>query len=217
MIHTINVIAERTKKYGTEEDFQKFALPYQSKSRLDENHLKFIETTPDTEYHPVNATTISFPSQLNPETLTVILKLEKSQEFLECLHSILGSILTLHCRTPGGQEQELKRNKEKLKFLWVVGKNGKLQTKDGYSIEITAAEIKERLRYGKYRTQRKLEELTQHGIENSFIEDIITIKFSEKPETAIVLQNYIKYLLASYKKRTAYTRFYKADMSIFTE
>lgn len=218
MTRVINVIAERTRKTGTEDDFQKFVLPHLSQSRLDEINQKFMESQP-TDYHPVNTTTIRFPAQLNPKALAeAALNVQEFQTALHNLHFLLESIMTLHCRTIGGQEQELKRNKEIAKFLWVIGKHGKLRVKDeGCSIEITPVTIKNQLRYGKYRLQRKLEELSRFQIESSYSEDMVTIRFSEKPETAIVLQKYMQFLLEKYKERTAYTKFWKADMWLFTE
>ena len=216
MIRITNVIAERTKKIGNEEDFRKFALPHQGKAKLDEIHKHIIETTQDTKYFPVNTTTISFPSKLN-NLIDTQLKPEQFEKSLQSLHTFIDSIMTLHCRTPGGQEQELKRNKEKAKFLWTVGRYGKLQNKDNnYFIEITAADIKHYLRYGKYKLQKKLDELAQHGIKTDYLDDKAIIKFSENPETMLILQKYINCLLENYKERTAYTRFWKADMTVFT-
>jgi hypothetical protein len=60
--------------------------------------------------------------------------------------------MTLHCKTPGGQEQELKRNKDNIKFLWIVGRHGKLLTDNGKPlIVITLKELKFHIKYGKYR------------------------------------------------------------------
>ncbi len=218
MIRVTSSIAKRTKKIGNEEDFQKFALPYLGKTKLDEIHQQFVETTQDTEYYPVNTTTISFPSKLNIENVVdTQLRPEQFEKALQSLHSTIDSIMTFHCRTPGGQEQELKRNKERAKFLWIVGRYGKLQTKvDDYIIEITVTDIKQYLRYGKYKLQKKLDELTQHGIEAVYFGDKVTIKFSEDSEIALVFQKFINSLLVKYKERTAYTRFWKADMTVFT-
>ncbi|MHA2203345.1 MAG: DUF3795 domain-containing protein, partial [Candidatus Hodarchaeales archaeon] len=44
MIHITKKIAERTKKEGTEEDYQKFGLPFLSEPKLDELHQEFIKT-----------------------------------------------------------------------------------------------------------------------------------------------------------------------------
>ncbi|MHA2501230.1 MAG: DUF3795 domain-containing protein, partial [Candidatus Hodarchaeales archaeon] len=68
MTRIINVIAERTRKTGTEDDFQKFAFPHLSKSRLDEINQKFMESQP-ADYPPINTATISFPAQLTPKGL----------------------------------------------------------------------------------------------------------------------------------------------------
>ena len=219
MIHVAQGIAERTRKNGTQEDFQKFALPHLSKSRLDDIHQKVINTIQDTEFQPVTTSTISFPSKLNPETLSgTQFEPEKFTEALRNLHSTLESIMTLQCRTPGGQEQELKRNKENAKFLWGIGRYGKLlNPENDPSIEITTEEIKEYLKYGKYRINRKLSELTKHGIEGDFIGDKVRIRFTEKPETIIALQHYTKLLLENHSERRAYTRFWKADLSVFSE
>lgn len=219
MIRVTEAIAKRTGKTGTEEDFQKFALPFLSRSRLDEIHQGFIETTLDNDYHPVNTTTIGFPSQLNPETLEgTQLEQEKFREALQNLHYALESIMTLHCKTPGGQEQELKRNKENMKFLWVIGRYGKLLTDNDESlIEITIEEIKKYLKYGKNKVKRKLLELETHKIDGDSLKDKIRIKFTEKPEIAIALQNYANLLLKNNSERIAYSKFWKADMSIFSE
>ena len=216
MIHITKKIAERTKKTGNEDDFLKFALPYLGKAKLDEIHQHIIETTQATEYSPINTTTIGFPSKLN-NSIDTRLKPKQFEKALHNLHSTIDSIMTLHCRTLGGQEQELKRNKENAKFLWIVGRYGKLKSENNdFLIGITATDIKQYLRYGKHKLQKKLVELAQHGIETDYSDVKATIKFSEIPETALILQKYINSLLENYKERTAYTRFWKADMSVFT-
>lgn len=219
MIHATQLIAKRTRENGTQDDFQKFALPHLSKSRLEEVHQKVSKTIQGAEFQPVNTSTISFPSKLNPKTLTgTQLEPEKFTEALRSLHSTLESIMTLHCRTPGGREQELKRNKDNAKFLWVIGRHGKLLgNEDELSIEITIEEIKKYLRYGKYKIKRKLPELVKHGIGGNYIDDKVRIRFTEKPETAIALQLYTQLLLENHSERTAYSRFWKADMCVFSE
>lgn len=219
MINATQLIAKRTRKNGTQEDFQKFALPHMSKSRLEEIHQKFTKTIQGTEFQPVNPSTISFPSKLNPETLTETqLEPEKFSKALRSLHSTLESIMTLHCRTPGGREQELKRNKDNAKLLWIIGRHGKLlANEDEPSIEITTEEIKNRLRYGKYKVKRKLSELVKYGIDGNYLDDKIRIRFTEKPETTIALQLYTQLLLENHSERTAYSRFWKADMNVFSE
>ncbi|MFX1511178.1 MAG: DUF3795 domain-containing protein [Promethearchaeota archaeon] len=218
MSHATNVIARRTRKDGTQEDFEKFALPYLNAARLKKIHQKFIKTVQDTVFQPINTSTVNFLSNLNPETLSKTdLEPGYVTEVLHNLHTVLESLMTLHCKTPGGQEQEIKRNKENTKFLWIIGRYGTLLTDtDEPSIEITFETIKKNLKYGKYKTKRKLQELTRHNIEGDSFKDKIRIKFSEKSETALVLQHYIKILLENYKERTAYSKFWKADMSIFS-
>ncbi len=190
-----------------------------NKSRLEEIHQKFTKTIQGTEFQLVNISTISFPSKLNPETLIeTYLEPKKLSKALRSLHATLESIMTLHCRTPGGREQELKRNKDNAKFLWIIGRHGKLlANEDEPSIEITTEEIKNRLRYGKYKVKRKLLELVKHGIDGNYLDDKIRIRFTEKPETAIALQLYTQLLLENHSERTAYSRFWKADMNVFSE
>ncbi|MFX0139283.1 MAG: DUF3795 domain-containing protein, partial [Candidatus Hodarchaeota archaeon] len=150
MIRIINKIAERTKKIGTQEDFQLFALPHLSETRLDEIHNQFIKTVIENDTKPENPFTVSFPSILDPIAFSgAEIKPEKIQEALQNLHSIIGSMLTLHCKTPGGQEQEIKRKKENTKFLWIVGRYGRLLTdNEEFSIEISKEGIKKYLKYG---------------------------------------------------------------------
>ncbi|MFX0200538.1 MAG: DUF3795 domain-containing protein [Candidatus Hodarchaeota archaeon] len=219
MIHATQLIAKRTREKGTQEDFQKFALPHLNKSRLEEVHQKVSKIIQGTEFQPVNTSTISFPSKLNPKKLTgTQLEPEKFTEALRNLHSTQKSIMTLHCRTPGGQEQELKRNKDNTKFLWVIGRHGKLlDNEDDLSIEITTDKIKKNLRYSKYKIKRILPELVKHGIDGNYINDKVRIRFTEQPETTIALQLYKQLLLDNYSERTAYSRFWKADMSVFSE
>ncbi|MFX1283920.1 MAG: DUF3795 domain-containing protein [Promethearchaeota archaeon] len=217
IIYITKKIAERTKKSGTKDDFEKFALPFLGEQKLEEMHQEFIKTVQNNEFQPVNAHTIIFPEELNLKTFSETqIELEKSIETLQYLHTTLESMLTLHCKTPGGQEQELKQNKENLKFLWVIGRYGKLITStDESSIEITAKEIKKYLKYGKYRTTNKLETLARHGIKGDFIEDKITIMFTKKPDAAFALQKYITTLLENISERRAFTKFWKADMNVF--
>ncbi len=219
MIHTTQLIAKRTRETGKQEDFLKFALPHLNKSRLEEIHQKVSKTIERPEFQPINTSTISFPSILNPKKPTgTQLEPEKFTEALRNLHSTLESIMTLHCRTPGGQEQELKKYKDNAKFLWVIGRHGKfLGNDDELSIEITAEDIKKNIRYGKYKIKQKLLELVKHGIDGNYIDDKVRIRFIERPETTIALQLYKQLLLDNYSERTAYSRFWKADMSIFSE
>lgn len=217
MIHITNGIAERTRKEGTEEDFQKFALPHLNQERLERIHQKMKLTR--TQIQPVNMT-VQFPLNLNPESLTgTQLEPKKFTEALQNLHSTLESMMTLHCRTPGGQEQELKRHKDNAKFLWVIGRYGTLLNENEPSadieIEITTEKLKN-LKYGKHKIKKILEELAKHGIEST-TEDTVRIKFVKKPETAFVLQYYTKLLLKTYSERRAYSQFWKADMTIFSE
>ncbi len=126
--------------------------------------------------------------------------------------------MTLNCRTSEGREQELKRNKDNIKFLWVIGRHGKLlDNEDDLSIEITTDKIKKNLRYSKYKIKRILPELVKHGIDGNYINDKVRIRFTEQPETTIALQLYKQLLLDNYSERTAYSRFWKADMSVFSE
>lgn len=219
MIHITTVIAERTRKEGTEEDFQKYALPHLSKARLEEIHQKIDRILQDSEIQPINTSTEKFPSNLNPETLSrTQLESENFTEALRALHSTLKSIMTLYCRTPGGREQELKRHKDTAKFLWVIGRHGTLVTDEGGpSLEITTEKIKEHLKYGKGKIKRSLQEVTQYRIEGNYIEDTVRLRFTEKPETAIVLQHYTRLLLKNNSERRAYSKFWKADMSVFSE
>jgi len=213
MIYVTKKIATRTRKSGTKDDFKKFALPYLGEQKLEEINKQFITTIQNIEFQPVNTHTVKFPQDLNLETH---IEPEKFIEALQYLHSTLESISTLHWKTPGGREQELKRNKETLKFLWIIGRYGELITNNGEPlIEITAEKIKKILKYGKYRTTKKLQELVKHGIESNSIEDKITIKFSKKPDTAIAFQEYIKKLLKNISERKAYSKFWKADMTVF--
>ncbi len=215
--HATNNIAKRTRKTGTEKEYEKFALPYLNEPRLQEMHQKIIKTVQDTVFHPINTSTLSFPPTLDPKTLSgTKLEPKKFKVALQNLHAVLGKIMTLHCKTTGGQEQELKRNKDNAKLLWVIGRYGTLLTdNDIPSVEITLEDIKKRLRYGKHKTKWKLQELTVHGIEGDYLEDRIRIKFLEKPETSIVLQNYTKLLLENNSERKAYSKFWKGNMGIF--
>ncbi|MFX0204926.1 MAG: DUF3795 domain-containing protein [Candidatus Hodarchaeota archaeon] len=217
--HATNAIAKRTRKTGTEEEFEKFALPYLNEPRLQEIHQNFIQTVQDGTFEPINVNTVSFPSTLNSEALSgTHLELKNATEALQNLHNILESIMTLHCKTPGGQEQELKRNKDLVKFFWIIGRFGTILTDNNeILIEITLEEIKKHLRYGKHKTKSKLQELTAHGIEGGYLENKIQIKFTEKSDTAIILQNYIKILLEDNSERTAYSKFWKADMNLFSK
>ncbi|MFQ6125680.1 MAG: hypothetical protein ACE5R6_13920 [Candidatus Heimdallarchaeota archaeon] len=190
-----------------------------SKSRLEEVHQKVSKIIQGTEFQPVNTSYIGFPSKLNLKTLSgTQLEQEKFTEALQDLHSTLESIITLHCRTPGGREQELKRNKDNAKFLWVIGRYGiLLGNEDEISIEITLEEIKKYLKYGKYKINRKLPELVKHGIDSDYLDDKIRIRFTERPETAIALLLYTQLLLENHSERAAYSKFWKADMSVFSE
>lgn len=215
MIHITKKIAEKTKKEGTQEDYQKFGLPFLSEPKLDEIHQKFNKTIQDTKSQPLNTSTVKFPPNISQEFL--LQSRIEDPETLQSLHSHLESMLTLQCRTPGGQEQELKQKKELLKFLWIIGRYGNLKTdNDKFLIEITSKKIKEYLKYGKWRTQRKLEELVIHGIDGHYSGDKIGIKFTTNYQTAILLQKYIQILLKNNSERIAYSKFWKADMNVFS-
>ncbi|MFX0173989.1 MAG: DUF3795 domain-containing protein [Candidatus Hodarchaeota archaeon] len=217
MIRVINKIAERTRKSGIQEDFQLFALPHLNETRLDEIHNQFIKTVAKSDFIPVNPFTVSFPSVLDLKILSGIDISQKGiLEALQNLHSIIESMLMLHCKTPGGQEQEIKRKKENSKFLWIVGRHGRLLTdNEELSIEISKEGIKKYLKYGKNKTKRKLQELTDHGIEGDYLKDKVQIKFINKQETAIIIQKYIQTLLDNNSERIAYSKFWKGDMTIF--
>ncbi|MFX0185118.1 MAG: DUF3795 domain-containing protein [Candidatus Hodarchaeota archaeon] len=217
MIRIINKIAERTRDSGTQKDYQMFALPHLNETRLDEIHNQFIKTVAKTDTKPENPFIVSFPSILDQTMFSGIEFSQKEiQEALQNLHSIIGSMLSLHCKTPGGQEQEIKRKKENTKFLWIVGRFGRLLTdNEELSIEISKEGIKKYLKYGKNKTERKLQELTDQGIEGDYFKDKIRIKFTNKQETAIIIQKYIQSLLDNNSERGAYSKFWKADMSIF--
>lgn len=215
MISITTAIAERTRKEGTEEDFQKFALPHLNEARLEEIHQK-VRKPKDTEVQPVYTTT-AFPSNLNTTLSKPHLEPDQFITALKLLHSILESIMALHCWTPGGREQELKRHKENAKFLWAMGRHATLLTnQDGPLLEITTKEIKKHLKYGKHKTKRNLQELAKHGIEGDYIGDTVRLRFTEKLETAIILQQYIRLLLENNSKRKAYSKFWKADMDVFS-
>ncbi|MFX0052516.1 MAG: DUF3795 domain-containing protein [Candidatus Hodarchaeota archaeon] len=217
MIRVINKIAERTRKSGTSEDFQLFALPHLNEPRLDEIYDQFIKTVTESDIKQESPSTINFSSFLNLDTLSGVgIRPETIREALQNLYSTIESMLTLQCKTSGGQEQEIKRKKENTKFLWIVGRHGRLLTdNEEVSIEISKKDIKKYLKYGKNKTERKLQELTDHGIEGDYLKDKVRIKFVNKPETAIILQKYIECLLENNSERTAYAKFWKADMSIF--
>jgi hypothetical protein len=217
LIRVINTIAERTRKSGTQEDFKMFALPHLNETRLDEIHNQFIKTVTKSDFKPENPFTVSFPSILNLKKLSGIdINQNEIPEALQNLHSTIESMLRLHCRTPGGQEQEIKRKKENTKFLWIVGRHGRLLTdNEELSIEISKEGIKKFLKYGKNKTKRKLQELTDHRIEGDYLKDNIRIKFTNKLETVIILQKYIESLLENNSERTAYSKFWKANMRIF--
>jgi hypothetical protein len=162
----------------------------------------------------MNTHTIKFPPNINQEFL--LQSQIEDPEYLQSLHSYLESVLTLQCRSPGGQEQELKQKKELLKFLWIIGRYGNLITdNDKPSIEITMKELKQYLKYGKWRTQRKLDELAPHGIDGHYFSDKIGIKFTKNYQTTILLQKYIQILLENNSERSAYSKFWKADMNVF--
>jgi hypothetical protein len=208
MIHITKKIAERAKKEGTLEDYQNFGLPFLSEPRLEELYQEFIKTIV-TESQPLNTITVDFPPKINQ-------KYASESRILQDLHATLKSILTLHCHTPGGQEQELKKNKEILKFLWIFGRYGNLITDNNQlKVEITPRELKKYLKYGKWRTQRKLEELGRHGIDGHYTSDRVCISFTRNYQLASSLKNYVQNLLQNYKERTAYSKFWKADMNLF--
>ncbi|UCE13789.1 MAG: DUF3795 domain-containing protein, partial [Candidatus Heimdallarchaeota archaeon] len=217
MIHATKAIAKRTEKTGTPEEYQEYAFPYLNETRLEAIHQQFIKTTYTPEVQSVNTSTVRFPVNLNQQKLSGIQTDEgKLQGILQSLHSTLESMMTLHCKTPGGQEQELKLNKESTKFLWIIGRYGRLLADEELQIEITLKELKNHLKYGKYRVKKKLQELTEHKIDGDFLEDRIQIRFSEEPEMVIALQNYINILLEKSTERRAYSKFWKADMSVFS-
>ncbi|MFX1516413.1 MAG: DUF3795 domain-containing protein [Promethearchaeota archaeon] len=210
MIHVTKKIAKRTKKEGTEEDYQKFGLPFLSEPILEELHKEFDKTLDDIETQPLNTHTVEFPTNINQEFAS-------QSEMLQDLHSTLKNILTLNTKTPGGQEQELKKKKEVLKFLWIIGRYGNLMIEDNQpSIEITIEELKKHLKYGKWRTQRKLEELVSHGIDGQYTRNKVSIKFNQNFQIVELLQKYVQMLLENNSERNAYSKFWKADMNIFS-
>lgn len=217
LIHATNLIAERTRKEGTQEEYERFALPYLNKARLDEIHERVGRTTTGMEFKPVNNSTLSYPSRLNPKALSgTKLKPHELQETMQKLHSKLESMMTLHCRTLGGQEQEMKRRKEGLKFLWVIARYGRLIVDDSPLIEVAEEQMKKQLKYGKHRINQKLQELADYGIEGNYIENKIEIKFTEESKVAVAIQHYIQLLLKNHSERTAFSKFWKADMGVFT-
>lgn len=217
LVHATNIIAERTKKEGTQEEYERFALPYLNKARLDEIHKRISKTEFEATSQPVSASTVPYPSHLNPKAFSgTSIKPDKLQKAMQKLHSKLESMLTLHCKTRGGQEQEVKRKKDGLKFLWTIGRYGELKNGDGFLIEISAEEIKKQLKYARYRIEKKLQELKDYGIVGNYIENKIEIRFAEKPEVAVALQHFIGLLLRNHSERTAFSKFWTADMSVLS-
>lgn len=217
LIHATTLIAERTKKEGTQEDYERFALPYLNKARLNGIHERVKKAAGEFKSQPVNTSTVPYPSHLNPKTFSgTKLKPDEFREMMRKLHSKLEEMMTLRCRTQGGQEQEMKRKKEGLKFIWVIGRFGRLMVGDGPVFEITEGEIKKWLKYGKHRIKQKLQELADYGLESKYIGDKIEMKFVEKPKVALALRHYIKLLLKNHSERAAFSKFWKADMSVFS-
>lgn len=209
MIHITKKIAERTNKEGTHEDYQKFGLPFLSEPRLEKFHQEYKKLNPPSEDHPLDTITVDFPPNIDE-------RFASESKMLQDLHSTLKSILALHCKTPGGQEQELKKNKEVLKFLWIFGRYGNLITDNNQlKVEITPKELKKYLKYGKWRTQRKLQELVTHGIDGHYTSDKVYISFTKNSQLASSLKNYVQDLLKNNNERTAYSKFWKADMNLF--
>ncbi|MFX0085212.1 MAG: DUF3795 domain-containing protein [Candidatus Hodarchaeota archaeon] len=175
MIQATETIAKRTKDTGTQDEYQKFALPYSNKLRLEQINQEFRKTISEISYRSVNIHTMNFQAELNLEPLLDIgLNREEIEKTLQNLHSTLKSINTLHCYTKGGQEQELKRKKDKIKFFWTVGMNGKIMCdNDRILIQITLKELKDQIKYGKYRIKRKLKELENHRIKTEFVDNKI--------------------------------------------
>ena len=82
---------------------------------------KVAQTLEEPKFQPIDNSAVSFPSKLNPETL-IGTQLDPGEftEALRNLHSTLKSMMALHCRTPGGREQELKRNKDTVRLPGVT-------------------------------------------------------------------------------------------------
>jgi hypothetical protein len=57
--------------------------------------------------------------------------------------------------------------------------------------------------------------LEDHTIKADIIDDRITINFEGYPETAFTLKKYQNSLLEENSERTAFSKFWKADLSIF--
>ncbi|MFX0097858.1 MAG: DUF3795 domain-containing protein [Candidatus Hodarchaeota archaeon] len=217
LIHITTLIAKRTKKEGTQEDYERFALPYLNKARLDEIHERISRAISEAEFQPLNTSTVPYPSHLNLKAFSGMkIKPDKLRTAMRKLHSTLESMLTLHCKTRGGQEQEVRRKKEGLKFLWIMGRYGKLKNGDDPLIEITGEEIKKQLKYGRHRIKKKLQELKDYGIEGNYVENEIEVRFVEKPNVAVALQQYITILLKNHSERKAFSKFWKADMSVLS-
>jgi hypothetical protein len=206
MIHITKTIAKRTVKDGTEEEYKKFALPHLNEERLNDIHKKWSENKDETDFKPKKLLTKKFPFNSDLE----------SSEKLHYLHSTLESIMTLHCKTIGGQQQEKKKNKEVAKFLWIVGRYGTLITENNdIYLEITAEEMKNKLKYGKYRINQKLLALKSHQIKGELLEGKIRLEFTREPEIATILKKYIDKLLETNTERSAYSKFWKADIINF--
>ena len=210
------VLAERTRKEGTEEDFERFALPHQSRERLEEIHKRVLESRDTMEPQPVNTTTMPLPGSLDPGTLAGAgLGQEKAEEALEVLHTVLTNMMDLHCRTPGGREQEMKKRKEDVKVLWALGRHGELEGDPDPGIGVPLEDLASHLRFGKYKLKRMLRELAAYGVESELKEDRVRASFSRNPWATILLKHYTRLLLEEHGERAAYSRFLKADMSAY--
>jgi len=216
LIHVCHLIAERTREKGTATDFEKFALPYQNQKTLNRIHQQYLSSLTKTKSPSVTKVTLPLPAALKPESfISTQLNPQEFFEGVRHLHTILEDMLTIYCQTPGGQAQELKRNKDTAKLLWTIGIYGETTgAAENLQVTISFQKVKETLGFGKYKLKQKMKDFSKHKIDSQLFADHLKIYFPQFPITALVLQHYTQRLIQAYGPKKAFSHFWKADLQV---
>jgi len=230
-IHGVNLIAERTRRIGTKEEYDTFVQPHLNKDRLDkineEFKKEFKERPAIKEVYSLDEIAI----KINPKILDKFqckekigveykerIDIDDVKEGILELYTLLRKVMTLKCHTPGGREQELKEREDDMLFLFITGVIGKIEKDIAINQPYLEVEVDKLNVFGykKYQVSRKVREMSEFDLTGIF-EEKLKIYFMKNPNVVISLKFYVDVLLDEYSKKEAFSKFKKADMSVFAE
>lgn len=225
-IHGVNMIAERTRRTGTKEEYDTFVRPHLNKDRLDTINEEFrnefkdkISSEEINQKIPSDDIKISITADIyNKYRNKSNFDINIIKDGLSELYILLNKVMALHCHTPGGREQELEEREDDILFLFIIGAIGNIGVDPAIDKPYLEVEV-DRLKvfgYKKYQVSRKVREMSAFGLTGIFDEEL-KFFFMAKPNVLISLKFYVETLLGEYSKKDAFSKFRRADMNVFSE